>query len=256
MVQIFNHRFATYGPRSRTIALLEDALSDPTRVVLPRFWVSEQAVVERTRDWRTTTRGWLLGYRDIGHSGLERAFVASVIPAHAVSNKLPILISGRDPREQACLLANLCSFALDFVARAKVGLRTLNFYVVKQLPVLAPATYDRPAPWQPDLLLRDWIGSRVLELTYTAHDLEAWARDLGFTGPPFPWDAARRSRIRAELDAAFLHLYGLSADEASAVLATFPVALRNDRRLPHSVLAAYGAMARAMAAVPAPGHAG
>ena len=86
MVQIFNHRFATYGPRSRTIALLEDALSDPTRVVLPRFWVSEQAVMERTRDWRTMKQGWLLGFRDIGHSGLERAFVASVIPAHATSN--------------------------------------------------------------------------------------------------------------------------------------------------------------------------
>ena len=164
---------------------------------------------------------------------------------------MPILISGRDPRDQACLLANLCSFALDFVARAKIGLRTLNFYIVKQLPVLPPGAYERPAPWEPDLLLRDWISSRVLELTYTAHDLAAWARDLGFTGPPFTWDVERRSRIRAELDAAFLHLYRLSAAEASAVLATFPIALRNDPRLPQAILEAYGAMARTMAAVPA-----
>ncbi len=250
MVQIFNHRFATYGPHARTLALSDVALADPTRRVLPRFWVHEETVAERTRDWDAMKRGWLLGFRDIGHSGLERAFVAAIIPAHAASNKLPILISGQDPRLQACLLANLCSFALDFVARAKIGLRTLNFYIVKQLPVLPPATYGRPTPWQPELLLCDWIGARVLELTYTAHDLEAWARDLGCARPPFAWDAGRRSRIRAELDAAFLHLYGLSADEARAVLATFPIALRNDPRLPLTVLEAYGAMAQAMASGP------
>jgi hypothetical protein len=51
----------------------------------------------------------------------------------------------------------------------------------------------------------------LLELTYTAWDLEPSARDCGYDEAPFRWDEARRSLLRAELDAAFFHLY-LPAD--------------------------------------------
>jgi len=47
----------------------------------------------------------------------------------------------------------------------------------------------------------------VLELTYTAWDLQACARDFGYSGPPFRWIEERRVLLRAELDAAFFHLY-------------------------------------------------
>ena len=36
------------------------------------------------------------------------------------------------------------------------------------------------------------VVPRVLELTYTAHDLQGFAQDLGYDGPPFPWDEERR----------------------------------------------------------------
>jgi len=61
--------------------------------------------------------------------------------------------------------------------------------------------------------LREWARQRVLELTYTANDLEGFARDLGDGGTPFRWDEERRFRIRAELDAAFFHLYGIERDD-------------------------------------------
>jgi hypothetical protein len=64
-----------------------------------------------------------------------------------------------------------------------------------------------PWSWRAPLNLRDWIIPRVLELTYTAWDLEPFARDCGYDGPPFIWDEERRFLIRAELDAAFFHLY-------------------------------------------------
>jgi hypothetical protein len=48
---------------------------------------------------------------------------------------------------------------------------------------------------------------RVLELTYSAWDLEAFAQDCGWSGPPFRWDEERRFLLRCELDAAFFHLY-------------------------------------------------
>ncbi|MET8614427.1 hypothetical protein AB0N77_29985 [Streptomyces misionensis] len=47
------------------------------------------------------------------------------------------------------------------------------------------------------------------------------ARDLGDEGEPFRWDEARRAQLRAELDAYFFHLYGISAEDADYILDTF-----------------------------------
>ncbi len=55
-----------------------------------------------------------------------------------------------------------------------------------------------------------FIVSRVLELTYTAFDLKPWAEALGYTDEPFPFDPMRRTQLRAELDAYFARLYGLT----------------------------------------------
>ncbi|MCL2344465.1 MAG: Eco57I restriction-modification methylase domain-containing protein [Desulfobulbus sp.] len=82
----------------------------------------------------------------------------------------------------------------------------------------------------------DFIIEQVLALSYTAHDLAPFARDLGHvdaTGqplPPFIWnDENRRARIAA-LDALFFHLYGLNVDDAAYVLDTFPIVREQDER--------------------------
>ena len=59
---------------------------------------------------------------------------------------------------------------------------------------------------------------RVLELTYTAWDLKPFAEDLGYEGPPFTWDEAHRAILRAELDAYYASLYGLTRDELRYIL--------------------------------------
>lgn len=81
---------------------------------------------------------------------------------------------------------------------------------MKQLPIPAPNHYT-PA----DL---NFIVPRVLELTYTAHDLAPFARDLGYDGPPFAWNPERRALLRAELDAYYAKLYGLTRDELRYIL--------------------------------------
>lgn len=68
----------------------------------------------------------------------------------------------------------------------------------------------------------------MLELTYTAWDLEAFAQDCGWSGPPFRWDEERRFQLRCELDAAFFHLYGLNRDDTAYILDTFPIVKRKD----------------------------
>lgn len=155
---------------------------------------------------------WLMGWRDICRSTDERTVIASVIPRAAVGNKIPLLFPSSDVTalQAAALLANLSSLTLDFVARQKIGGTTLNYFYMKQFPVLTPDHYT-----DADL---SFIVPRVLELTYTAHDLADWARDLGYVGIPFAWDPDRRSRLRAELDAYYARLYGLTRDELRYVL--------------------------------------
>ena len=81
---------------------------------------------------------------------------------------------------------------------------------MKQLPVLPPSAYSSV-----DLKK---ISAAVLELVYTSDSLAPLARDLGYNGSPFLWDEVRRSQTRAELDAYYAHLYGLTRDELRYVL--------------------------------------
>ena len=67
------------------------------------------------------------------------------------------------------------------------------------------------------------ILPRVLELAYIAQDLEAFAKDCGYNGPPFRWDEARRFLWRCELDAAYFHLYGIARDDVESIMDTFRV---------------------------------
>ncbi|HRI68553.1 MAG TPA: hypothetical protein PK156_30200 [Polyangium sp.] len=159
-----------------------------------------------------------------------RTVIASLIPRVAVGHKFPVMLPTAAPNLIASLYANLCSFALDYAARQKVGGTSLTYFILKQLPVLPPSTYENPTPWSNKTLLREWILPRVLELTYTAWDLEAFGKDVGYDGPPFKWDPARRFLLRAELDAAFFHLYGISRDDTDYILDTFPIVRKNDEK--------------------------
>ena len=58
--------------------------------------------------------------------------------------------------------------------------------------------------------------------------MKPFARDLGDDGRPFRWDPQRRELLRAELDAAFFHLYGMSREDAEYILDTFPILRRKD----------------------------
>ena len=138
--------------------------------------------------------------------------IATVMPLSAQGDSVFLWSSSEpiNPYQSAALLANLGCLAFDFVARQKVGGVNFSFYYFKQLPVLPPDRYT-----EADLA---YIVPRVLELTYTAHDLAGWARDLGHNGPPFPFAPERRAQLRAELDAYYARLYGLTRDELRYIL--------------------------------------
>ena len=133
----------------------------------------------------------------------------------------------------ALLLANLGATIFDFVVRQKAHSTNLNWYIVEQLPVVPPDRYEtiRFGSKTAGEIVRE----TVLELTYTAHDMAPFARDLGHLDeagkvkPPFRWDEDRRLRLRAKLDAVFFHLYGVTdRDDIRYIYSTFPIVERQE----------------------------
>jgi hypothetical protein len=100
--------------------------------------------------------------------------------------------------------------------------------------------------------ISSWFVRCVLELTYTAWDLQQFALDCGYDGPPFRWDEERRFLIRCELDAAYFHLYGIDRDDVDYIMETFPIVKRKDEqkhgeyRTKRVILEIYDAMAEAV----------
>jgi hypothetical protein len=171
------------------------------------------ALLKTVDDWmQRRSPKWLMGWRDITNATNERTVISAVVPLAGVGNQMPLALFPRikDRRTIGAFYGNLCSLVFDVVARHKTGGTHMNFFIFKQLPILPPDRYT-----EDDLA---YIVPRVLELTYTAHDLAAWAKDLGHNGPPFPFNPERRAQLRAELDAYYARLYGLTRDELRYIL--------------------------------------
>lgn len=211
MLHQFDHRWATYeeGANSEVKArdVTPDEKRDPSFVVQPRYWIRGE-VVESTIPQNARNQKWFLGWRNITNATNERTTISTIFPKSAVGHAFLLMF----PENLAChyqlaLASILDSFVQDFVARQKIGGTNMTYNIFRQLSVLSPSCFDQASPWEPNIRLLDWSNPRVLELFYTSWDLSPFARDCGFSGPPFPWNEGRRFEIRCELDAASFHLY-------------------------------------------------
>jgi hypothetical protein len=193
---------------------------------------------------------WLMGWRRNARANDERTTISTILPRYAVGDSLFLFTSTHSPPLLAVFLGNLNSLVGDFVARLKVGGVNFSFYYFKQLSLLAPHVYQ-----DADM---GYLVPRVIELTYTSQALAPWAEDVwnsldadGRVGlliarhqasgsddpylgpyapdtnllvwtpeilPPFPWNPDRRARLRAELDARYARLYGLTREELCYIL--------------------------------------
>ena len=232
MIHQFDHRASSVrvNPESThnpylSIEVSEAQHANPAFLLQSQYWVPAAGVEE------TFTEGssYALAFRDIARPTDVRTMVASVVPLAGYGNTAPLLIgdgSSLPPDLATTIAANLNSLCVDFIARQKAQGTHLNWYIVEQLAVIAPEDYDRQLG---DTTARELVRDHVLRLTYTAHDMAPFARDLGYDGPPFIWNEEERRHLRARLDALYFHLYGLSREDASYVLGTFPIVRRADK---------------------------
>ncbi|MEU9168874.1 DNA methyltransferase [Streptomyces sp. NPDC048420] len=264
MLHHYDHRFSTYENatekqlnKGTLPRFTVEQHQDPTTVPLPRYWVSEQDTPTGEFDKsgqeikapgvrsRLTARGWdrewVMGWRDICRASDERTMICSIAPAHGFGNPFPLAFPS-STTHAPLLSAVFSSMACDYAVRQKIGGTHLTFGYVHQLPVPTPDTLAPHA---------SFITPRLLELTYTSYDMAPFARDFGDTGAPYRWDPDRRVIIRAELDALFFHLYGITRDDTTYILDTFNITRDKDikthgeYRTKNLILAEYDRMAAA-----------
>jgi hypothetical protein len=260
MVGFFDHRAADVIISARARLRqgqpqeipLEEHL-DPSRLARARYFVPAREVSDRLlSEW---ARPWLLGWKEVTSSTNERTLIPCLLPRVGVGHKIHLIILAEPEAQLApALLSCLSSLVLDFVCRRKLSSTSLTPFVVKQLPVLGAACFAEERCRWDTTSLAGWIQTRVLELCYTSWDLADFAADFGYIGPPFRWDVDRRLLLRAELDAAFFHLYGLAEEDVDYVMDTFPIVKRRDEekhghyRTKALILDVYRKMADAIAA--------
>jgi hypothetical protein len=266
MVQAYDHRAASVvvnaGNLHRPAQPEPSSASqhaDPAWCAEPQFWVSRTEVDKmierqppsgagRKASAVRTAPHWYLGFKDVTSPTNVRTMIASIVPGVAVGNTLALLLPEcPDPpksddewqdyagavraalkeysRYAPLVLANLNAIPYDYMARQKVHGQHLNYFVVEQIPVIEARGFSAKVGRS---TLAEFVRGEALRLSYTASDLAAFADDLGYTGPPFPWDEDDRRHRRARLDAIFFHLYGIGREDAEYILDTFPIVRRQD----------------------------
>ncbi|VBA35361.1 hypothetical protein LAUMK13_00705 [Mycobacterium innocens] len=257
MLSHFDHRFSTYQGATQaqlnkgTLPRLTDKQHDnPDIEPVARHWVERHQVdLALKDDW---DRQWFIGWRDVTKADQIRTFIPCVLPLSAVGHVFPIAMPS-NPAQAPTLHALWSSLCFDYVARQKMSGTHMTYNIVGQLACPVPKDLAGETPWRDGTTYSEWIVPYVLELSYTSWRLQPYAKDMGDDGPPFHWEPERRALLSADLDAAFLHVYGLNRYESEHVLDSFRVVRKYEERdfgeyrTRRLVLEAYDRMADAIA---------
>ncbi|MFF7216658.1 Eco57I restriction-modification methylase domain-containing protein [Streptomyces sp. NPDC008238] len=233
MVDFFNHRAAdvvksltAVNRQNQPKYLTVEQLQDPTRLALPLNWIQQDGTIPTRRNNKDVhikgielrlaeenwDHNWLCGWCDVTASTNERTAIPAFLPRTAVGHTYPLMLPRVAPPLVAALIATQSSLVFDFISRQKISDAHMKLFIWKQLPVPAPTILEPHLPF---------LMPRILELVYTAYDMSPLAHDLGDGGDPFQWDEGRRAQLRAELDAYFFHLYGISREDTDYILESF-----------------------------------
>ena len=238
MIHQFDHRAASVEVNAENLhnAALSGDISaeqkaDPTFVPTPQYWVPE------SKASFPAGLEWTIAFRDIARATDVRTMIAAAVPSVGLGNKVPAIFPENvdsDQSNAALLLANLGATVLDFVVHQKAHSTNLNWYIVEQLPVVPPDRYETIRFGHKTA--GEIVREAVLELTYTAHDMAPFARDMGYVDemgevkPPFTWNEGRRLILCSRLDAVFFHLYGVTdRDDIRYIYSTFPIVERKEK---------------------------
>lgn len=265
LIHQFDHRFSSFANttirQQETGQAINVSSTDKAMTsfsVLCRYYVDASLTNALFAKYPMHNEDYLLVWRDVTNVTNERTCIASIIPKLVASRSCPAISLGSSKLYPG-LLAIMNSFIFDYLCRQKASGVHLNWTLLAQIatPGISQLT-ENVNLFSECKSYWDFLIPRVLELTYTANDIAPFARDLGYAGPPFVWNDERRFLLRAELDAALFHLYGIKRNDVEYIMDTFPIvkrkdiALHNSYRTKEAILEIYDEMERAKSDTVAP----
>lgn len=216
MIHHYDTRWATYEPDGSTRDVTPEEKADPDFHPMPRYWVHEVEVDKAFKRVNCDDQ-MMFSWRGIARTTDIRTAIGAVHPRVPGGGNFDMVL-GLSGERLRTFAAAFSSFAFDYVVRQKLSNMHLQFSVVKQLPIPRPDDFS------------SW-GADIADLV-----------DRLNASPSLGTD---RDQRRAKLDAMFFHLYGISRDDASYILDTFPIVKRKDEakyaeyRTKALILAAY-----------------
>ena len=247
MVDFYNHRASSVvinlnnakrkGQGSETSV---NELSDSTFSIQPQYWV-DNISIEKYKH----SKSYILTYKAVTGTSNHRTMIASFIPNWGYSHSMAEIATEYPEYYIGCLN----SIVFDYLIRCKLNSNFITHGVLYQCPVPDIKTVETKT--------LNEINSIILELTYTSWDIKHFADDVwketddelkviirkrweenkeatggheweppvwceidkeGFPLAPFKWDEERRAVLKAELDAIYAKLYGLTTEELRYIL--------------------------------------
>lgn len=261
MAWIFDHHFSFYGSMGEEIAEVE--YKDPELSIVSKYYINKNEKLRRLKN-KSWKYKWFIGLRRVTNNTNERMLVSAITPMNPIANSWYLTFLNGGSIHSSYLIGLFCSMPFDYFARNSTGQPSLTYSVLYQLPVNSPQLIE------PGIVMT--ILLRVIELTYSAWDIKAFADDVwkeageseelkvksekfgelsplqaaivkqweeneaatgghtwsppewceidpqGCPLPPFKWDEERRAVLKAELDAIYAKLYGLTTEELRYIL--------------------------------------
>ena len=232
----------------------ESEHANPHFLVQPYYWVPKEEVETRLGNWKYNC---LIGFRNVTNTTNERTAIFCLFPQSGVGNSMPLMLTNPNKTLFLCpLISNLTTLVFDFIVRQKLGGTNMNFFYVLQFPILSPNNYSSTdlryiLPRVLELVYTSWDIKPFADDIWNEADealkqaiWEQWHENEAVTGgnlwelpdwieaypeietdktkgiplPPFKWDGERRALIKAELDAYYARLYGLTRKQLRYIL--------------------------------------
>jgi uncharacterized protein (DUF433 family) len=221
--------------------------------VLVRYYAKKVLEQELLKKYPDYTKSYFLVWRDVSNATNERSSISSIIPKALASRSCPAIGFDHD-LQPALLVANLNSIIYDYFVRQKISGVHFNWGLVKQTPIIPPENYSSNIlpivknsleliytswdikPFADDMwnnaddslkevIKQQWQSNAATTGGHVWMPPE-WCADYGFRQeetagcplPPFKWDEERRAELKAELDAIYAQLYGLSTKDLRYIL--------------------------------------
>lgn len=254
MIWQYDHRFATF----EGVDYLEPSDRYPQMRVFGEYLVSQQENIKRLyhNHWdRSWMLGFRNITNTTNERTMVAAIIPKIAPVYSFRI---VFNNRKNASACGLLLSVFNSLVFDYIARQKVGGTNFSDYFTKQLPVLLPnslstgtkkfiihrileltyTSWDIKA-FADDLwreadeplrtaIRRQWEENKAVTGGHAwqvpdwadAYPEIDWAPEQGggCPLPPFRWDEDRRAFLRAELDALYARLYGLTEEDLRYIL--------------------------------------